>query len=99
MEGKLAVLESALECRDELAAKDAAEPLDGKKKGVACLDPAQGMGRQPAGRDNTMHVRVKLEFLISGVQDAEETDLRSNKRFGIASDFEESFRASVVSRK
>jgi hypothetical protein len=38
-----------------------------------------------------MHMRVKLEFLIPGVQHAEETDLRS-EMFGIASDFEKSFR-------
>ena len=93
MKAELAVLEGALECRDELAAKNAAEHLDGKKEGVACLDPTQVIGREPTGRNNTMHVRVKFEFLIPGVQHAEETDFRS-EMFGIASDFEESFRAA-----
>ena len=40
VKAELAVLEGALECRDELAAKDAAEYMDGKKEGVACFDPA-----------------------------------------------------------
>jgi hypothetical protein len=39
-----------------------------------------------------MHMRVKLEFLIPGVQYAEETNLRPEV-FRIASDFEESLRA------
>jgi len=38
-----------------------------------------------------MHMRVQLEFLIPGVQHAEETDLRAEMS-GIASDFEERFR-------
>ena len=38
-----------------------------------------------------MHMRVQLEFLIPGVQHAEETDLRA-EMFGIASDFKERFR-------
>jgi hypothetical protein len=38
-----------------------------------------------------MHMRVQLEFLIPGVQHAEETDLCAEMS-GIASDFEERFR-------
>ena len=91
MKVELAVLEGALECRNELAAKNATEHLNGKKEGVASLDPVQAIGRQPTTRDNTMHMRVQLEFLIPGVQHAEETGLRA-EMFGIASDFEERFR-------
>src|SRR5467141_4489936 len=41
MKVELAVLESAFECRDEFAAKNAAEHLDRKKEGVAWFDPAR----------------------------------------------------------
>jgi hypothetical protein len=40
-----------------------------------------------------MYMRVKPELLIPGVQYAEETDLRT-EMFGIASNFQESFRAA-----
>jgi hypothetical protein len=91
MKVELAVLEGALECRNELAAKDATKHLNGKKEGVAGLDPVPAIGRQPTIRDNTMHMRVQLEFLIPGVQHAEETDFRAEMS-RIASEFEERFR-------
>jgi hypothetical protein len=37
-----------------------------------------------------MHVRVKIELLAPGVQDTEETDLRTEV-FRVASDFEKGF--------
>ena len=45
MEAEPTVMESALQCGDELAAKDAAEHLDGKKEVVAWLDPTRPIGR------------------------------------------------------
>ena len=90
MEAKLALAEVALESGDKLTAKDAAEHLDGKEEGVAGLDPVAVIQRQAAGRHHTMRVRVMLEFLIPGVEHAEEADLGA-EMFGITSDFEECF--------
>jgi hypothetical protein len=86
----LAVLKSALECRDELAAKDSAEHLDRKKERVAWLDPTRAIGRRSTGRHHAMHMWVKFEFLTPGVQHAEEANFCA-KMLGIASDFEKCF--------
>jgi hypothetical protein len=86
----LAVLKSALECRDELAAKDSAEHLDRKKESVAWLDPTRAIGRKSTGRHHAMHMWVKFEFLTPGVQHAEEANFCA-KMFGIAGDFEKCF--------
>src|SRR5258707_1343498 len=90
VEAELAVLKGALKCRDELAAKNAAEHLDGKKEGVAWFDPTRAIGRESASRHHAMHMRVKFEFLTPGVQHAEETDLCA-EMLGITRDFEKCF--------
>ena len=94
MKTELAVLESAFECRDELAAKDAAEHLDGKKEGIAGLDPTRAIGGESTGGHHAMHMRVKFEFLTPGVQHAEEADLCA-EMFGIAGNFEQCFRTGA----
>ncbi len=86
MEPKLALSEVALKSSDKLASKDAAEHLDRKEEGVAWLDPVGAIKRQSAGRYHTMRVRVMFEFLIPGVEHAEEANLGA-EMFGIASDF------------
>ena len=88
LEAQLALPEVAFESRHKLAAKDATEHLDGKEEGVAWLDPVGAIERQSAGGHDTMHVRVKFEFLIPGVEHTEEADLRA-EMFGITSDCEE----------
>ncbi len=90
MKGELAVMNGALECRDELAAKDATENFDGKKEVVAWFDPTRAIGRESAGRHHAMYMRVKFEFLTPGMQHVEEADLYA-KMFGIAGNFEECF--------
>ena len=90
MKGELAVMKRVLERFLELAAKDAAEHLDGKKEVVAWFDPAGVIGRQATSRDHAMYMRVKFEFLTPRVQHAEEADLCA-KMFGIAGNFEECF--------
>jgi len=90
VETELAVLEGALKCRDELAAKNAAEHLDGKKEGIARFDPARAIGGESPGRHHAMHMRMKFEFLTPGVQYAEETDL-GTEMFPAAGDFEKRF--------
>ena len=85
-----AVVNGALECRDELAAKDATENFDRKKEGVAWFAPAGAIGRESTCRHHAMHMRVKFEFLTPGVQHAEEADLCA-KMFGIAGNFAQCF--------
>src|ERR1022692_4916644 len=55
VEAELAVLKGALECRDELAAEDATEHLDGKKEVVAGFDPARAIGRESTSWHHAMH--------------------------------------------
>jgi hypothetical protein len=74
---ELAALKGALERFVELAAKDSAEHLDGKKEVVAWFDPACAIGRQSTGRHHAMYMRVKFEFLSPAVQHAEEADFRT----------------------
>jgi hypothetical protein len=94
MEIKLALSEVALQGGDKLAAKDAAEHLDGMEEGVAWLDPVSVIKRQSASGHHTMGVWVKLELLIPGVEHAKEADLGA-QMFGIASDLEKRFRAGL----
>src|ERR1700687_5716660 len=75
VESELAVAKGALESRHKLAAKDATEYLDGEKEGVAIFDPVRVIEGESAGRNHAMDMGVKLEFLIPGMQYAEEADL------------------------
>src|SRR5262249_20993205 len=59
---ELAVPKGTLERFVELAAKDSAKHLDGKKEIVAWFDPARAIGRQPTGRYHAMDMRVTFEF-------------------------------------
>ncbi len=93
MEFQLAFAKGALERRNKLATKDATKHLDGKKESVTSFDPAGVIGGESAGGHDAVHVRVMLEFLVPGVQDAEEADLRT-EMFGIASHFQKSFRTA-----
>jgi len=94
MKVELAVPKGTLECFVELAAKDSAKHLDGKKEIVAWLDPAGVIGRQPTGRHHAMYMRVKFEFLSPAVQHAEEADFRA-EMLGIACYFQKGFRAGA----
>src|SRR6267378_7113935 len=94
MKVELTVMKGALERFVELAAKNSAEHLDGKKEVVACLDPARTIGRQPTGRHHAMYMRVKFESLTPAVQHAEEADFRA-EMLGIACDFQKGFRAGA----
>src|SRR6266704_6478447 len=89
-----AVLQCSFKTSDELAAKHAAEHLDGKKEPVTRSNPALVIERQAAGRNHAMDMRVKTKLLIPGMQHAEEADLRA-EMFGIASNFEKRFRTGA----
>jgi hypothetical protein len=94
MEAELAVLESLLESVDELAAKNFPLHFLGKEVVVPGANPAGVIGREAAGRGDTMDMRVSGELLALGMQDTEETDFRTEVS-RITSDFEKSFRASA----
>ena len=84
---KLAVLIGGFESGDELAAKHTPEHLDGEKEAWARSNPAGVIERESAGGNDAVHVRMKLELLVPGVQHAEEADL-APEMSGVASDFE-----------
>jgi hypothetical protein len=88
---KLTILKGGLESGDELAAKHTPEYLDGEKEARAGSDPASVIERESAGRDDTVYVGMKLEFLVPGVEHAEEADLGTEMSW-VASDLEKSFR-------
>src|SRR5579864_8397533 len=63
------------QARDKLTAEDAAEDLHREKETVWRGDPAGVIGRNAAGRNHTVDVRVMQQLLVPGVQHAEEPDL------------------------
>jgi len=69
------VLKGRPESGNELAAKDTTEHLDGEKEARAGLNPAGVIERDPTGRHDAVDMGMKPEFLVPGVQYAEETDL------------------------
>ena len=69
------MLKSGPESGDELAAKQTPEYLNGEKEARARSNPAGVIERESAGGDDTVDMGMKLEFLIPGVQHAEEANL------------------------
>jgi hypothetical protein len=57
-------------------------------------NPAGVIERQPAGGNNAVDMRMKLELLVPGVEHTEKADL-SSEMSGVASDFEKSFCAGT----
>jgi hypothetical protein len=86
---KLIVLKGRPESGNELAAKDTTEHLDGEKEARAGLNPAGVIERDPTGRHDAVDMGMKPEFLVPGVQYAEETDL-GPEMSGIAGDLKKS---------
>ena len=84
---QLAVRESGLESGDKLAAKHAPQHSNGKEEAWVGSNPAGMIVGESAGGDDTVDLRMKLEFLIPGVEHAEEADL-GTEMGGIARDFQ-----------
>jgi len=84
---KLAVLKGRFEAGDELSAKHTSEYLDGEKEVRTGLNPAGVIERESAGGDDAVDMGMKLEFLVPGVEHAEEADL-SSEMPGVTSHFE-----------
>jgi hypothetical protein len=62
---------------EKLAAKDAAEDLDGEEEGILGMNPA-GIGWvETAGRNDAVEMRMQSQVLSPSVENAEEADLGS----------------------
>ena len=69
------MLKSRLEPVDELAAKYAPEHVDGKEESRVRSNPACAIAGESTRRDNAVDMGMNLEFLVPGVQHAEEADV------------------------
>jgi hypothetical protein len=85
---ELVVVEGLLESVHELAAKDFPQHRLGKKVVFAGANPVGVIEGKATGGNDTMEVGMKLDFLIPGVQHAEEADLGA-EMLGITSYFEQ----------
>ena len=84
---QLPSLKSRLELSHELPAKYASEYMDGEKESRGRPNPACAIEREPTSGDDAVDMGRKLEFLVPGVQHAEEADLGAEMP-GITSHFE-----------
>jgi len=67
VKAELAIRKRASQSGNELATENPAQHFDWKEEGITGFDPARVIGRQSAGRDYTMDVRMMFQFLIPGV--------------------------------
>src|SRR6266513_2278472 len=72
---QLAKLKGGLETVDELAAKHPPEHGNGEKEARVRSNPTGVIEREPTRGDDTVDVGMNLEFLVPGMQHAEEADL------------------------
>jgi len=63
MEAQLAFGESAFQSSNELASKNPSQNRKGKKEAAAGVEPAVVVGRESAGGDHTMDMRMKPSAL------------------------------------
>ena len=72
----------------ELAPEHFTENIDRQEESLLRVDPPRVVRRQTAGGNNTVNMRMMLEFLVPGVKDAEESDFRT-EALRIAGDFQQ----------
>jgi len=72
---QLTALEGRLQAGDELATKHAPKYGDGNEEAWVGSNPAGVITGESAGGNDTVDMRMKLEFLVPGMQHAEEADL------------------------
>jgi len=87
-EHEFAGLKGAFQAGDELATEYATQYLYRQEEGVARSYPVLVIGREAAGRDHAMDMRMDLQILSPGVQHAEESDLGA-EMFGIGGDLQQ----------
>ena len=76
----------------KLAAEHFFEHIHWQEELLLRVDPPRVIRSQTAGGNNTMNMRMSLEFLVPGVEDAEKPDLGA-ETLGIASDLDQSLGA------
>ena len=94
MEAQLALGEGAFQSGDELAPNNPGQAGFGNKETTTGTEPAVVVRGESAGGDHTMDMRMMLQLLIPGVEDAEETDLGAQVP-RMASDFQQGLGAGA----
>src|ERR1700726_1473582 len=89
---QLAALERGPKSGDELAAKHAPQYSNRKEEAWMGSNPAGVIAGESAGGNDTVDMGVKLEFLVPGMEHAEEADL-GTEMGGIARDLQQGFGA------
>src|SRR5207248_4488431 len=74
---QLTAFEGRLQTGDELAAEHAPQYSNGKEEAWVGSNPAGVIAGESASGNDTVDMRMKLEFLVPGVKHAEKTDLGS----------------------
>src|SRR5580698_8527689 len=77
VELECAGLKGVLEPGDKLAAEESAEHFDGKEERSARGDPAGMVRSETAGSQHAMDMRMMLQPLVPGMENAEEANLGS----------------------
>jgi len=83
---QLTALEGRLQAGNELAAKHAPQYGDGKEEARVGSNPATVIAGESAGGNDTVDMGMKLDFLIPGMEHAEEADLGAEMG-GVSCDF------------
>jgi len=72
---QMTAFEGRLQAGDELATKHAPQYSNGKEEAWMGSNPTGVIAGESAGGDDTVDMGMELEFLVPGVEHAEETDL------------------------
>src|SRR5512142_911730 len=89
---QLSAFEGRLQASDELTTKHAPQYREGKEEAWVGSNPVGVIAGESARGNDTVDMGMKLEFLVPGVEHAEEADLRSEMG-RVACDFQQSFGA------
>ena len=74
---QLTAFEGRLQADDELATKHAPQYSNGREEAWVGSKPAGVIAAESAGGNDTVDMGMKLEFLVPGMEHAEEADLGS----------------------
>src|SRR5215831_2692839 len=91
---QLTALEGRLKTSDELATEHAPQYGDGKKEARVGSNPTGVIRGEPARGDDTVGMGMKLEFLVPGMEHAEEADFGCEMG-GIARNLQQRFCAGL----
>ena len=94
MEAEFTLRVQFSEAIHEFTPEHFAENGDGQEKLLPRVDPPRMIQSQTAGWNNTVYVRVMLQLLVPGVEDAEEADL-SAETLWVAGDLKQCLGAGL----